>query len=114
MPPKRICASSSSATTPTLTPVVGSFAAFCCEKYKDFAPQIGRMKSFDGSSLVLEWLNGTYTSTWIFWKYKNKIVTETLPLRAMLHSPIAFTKSMRLNSPDVTIFKEKYESAEYV
>ena len=89
MPSKRICTSSSSASTPT--PVVRSFAPFCCEKNKDFAPQIGRIKSFDGSSLVLEWLDGTYTSTWIFWKHRNKIITETLPLRAMLHSPIAFT-----------------------
>ena len=40
---KRICAFSGSATTPT--PVVGSFGAFCCEKYKDFAPQIKRMKA---------------------------------------------------------------------
>ena len=79
MPSKSICASSSSATTPT--PVVGSFTAFCCEKYKDFAPQIGRVKSFDGSSLVLEWLDGTYTSIRIFWKHRNKIITETLPLR---------------------------------
>ena len=51
------CASSSSATTPT--PVVGSFIAFCCVKY-DFVPQIGRVKSFDESSLALEWLDGTY------------------------------------------------------
>ena len=104
MPSKRICASSSSATTPT--PVVRNFAAFCCEKYKDFSPQIGRIKSFDGSSLVLEWLDGTHTtSTWIFWKHSNKIITETLPLRAMLHSPIAFTKSMQLKFSDVTILK---------
>ena len=54
MPSKRICASSGTATTPT--PVVRSFAAFCCEKYMDFAPHIGRVKSFDGSSLVLECL----------------------------------------------------------
>ena len=67
----------------------------------DFAPQIGRIKSFDGSSLVLEWLDGTYTSIWVFWKHNNKIITETLPLRAMLHSPIAFTKSMRLKFPNV-------------
>ena len=40
---KRICAPSGSATIPT--PVVRSFAAFCCEKNKDFAPQIRRMKA---------------------------------------------------------------------
>ena len=48
MPLNRICASSSSATTPT--PVVGNFV-----------PQIGRMKSSDECSLALEWLDGTYT-----------------------------------------------------
>ena len=58
MPLNRICASSSSATTPT--PVVGNFIAFCCVKY-DFVPQIGRMKSFDECSLALEWLDGAYT-----------------------------------------------------
>ena len=94
--------------------MVGSFIAVCCEKYKDFTPQIGRVKSFDESSVILEWLDGTYTSTWIFWKYRNKIITETLPLRAVLHSPISFTKAMRLKATDITILKQKYVYAEYV
>ena len=93
---------------------MGSFVAVCCNKYKDFTPQIGKVKSFDESSLILEWLDGTYTSTWVFWKHKKKIITETLPLRAVLHCPLYFTKSMRLKPADITILKQKYKSAEYV
>ena len=113
-PSKRICSSADITTTPTLTPVVGSYTAVCCQKYKDFIPQIGKIKSITEGSLLIEWLDGTYTSTWVFWKYRNKVVTETLPLRATLYSPIIFTKSMRLKSADVTVLKQKYESAEYV
>ena len=36
---------------------------------------------------------------------RNKITTETLPLRAISYSQIFFTKSMQLKSTDVTILK---------
>ena len=36
---------------------------------------------------------------------RNKITTETLPLRAISYCQIFFTKSMQLKSTDVTILK---------
>jgi len=113
-PSKRICQSASSSDTNNPVPVVGSFAAVCCCKYKDYNPQIGKVKSFDETSIILEWMDGTYNSTWIFWKQRGKIITETLPLRALLLSPIVLSQSMRLKSADVKTLKQKYETAEYV
>ena len=36
--------------------MVGSFTAVCYEKYEDFTPQIGKVKSFDESFVILEYL----------------------------------------------------------
>lgn len=98
------------------TPAIGKYIALSCNKYKEFIPQIAKLKSIDDSAGIIEveWLHGVYNGTWIFWKARGKMITETLPQRSMLHGPISFTKSMRLKTTNISILKQKYTNAEFV
>ena len=95
---------------------VGHYVALSCNTYKEFIPQIARLKNINetAGTILVEWLHGAYHGTWIFWKTRGKVITETLPRRSILHTPVSFTKSMRLKNTDRSLLKQKYATAEFV
>ena len=86
---------------------VGKYVVLTCEKYKEFIPQIAKLKTINKScgTVKVEWLHGSYHSTWIEWKYRGKVIIETVPQRSVLHAPLTFTPAMRLKSADIVTLK---------
>ena len=84
-----------------------------CQKYQQWIPQIGLVESIDDSKVTIDWLEGTFTSTWNFWKYKGKPVREIFPRRAVIKT-IKFTAGMRLRKCDANLIKDDYLDVEYV
>ena len=91
----------------------GIYVLLKCEKYKDFLPQIGHIAEIDDSSVTIEWLEGSFSGTWSYWKHRGKVITETFPKRAIIKR-IELTASMRLKKTDVQDVKQLYETAEFV
>ena len=94
-------------------PTVGSTVALKCMKYKDFLPHIGEIKELDQTTITVAWLNGQYSSVWIHWKNRGKVITETFPVRALI-KPIQLTKGMRLRPETINELKKIYEDCEFV
>ena len=94
-------------------PAVGCYVTLKCQKYKEWIPQIGQVERIDESQVTIDWLDGTYTGTWTFWKYRGKAVREVFPRRAVINQ-VKFTPAMRLSKSDVESIKKDYLDAEYV
>jgi len=92
---------------------IGQYVLLKCVKYKDYLPQIGKIIKLDESTVTIEWLNGTYSTNFVYWKQRGEPICETFPRRAVLRA-ITFTKSMRLQRNDIQIIKELYNNAEFV
>ena len=76
-------------------PSVGEYIALKCFKYKDFLPQIAKVRDISESDVEVEWLDGSYTSIWVHWKDRGKIIVEKFPRRALIGA-VVLTPSMRL------------------
>ena len=94
-------------------PVVGEYVALKCFKYKDFLPHIAKLSSIDETTVQVEWLDGTYSGTWAYWKDRGKVIIETFPRRALIGA-INMTASMRLKRETITSLKEFYLKTEFV
>ena len=92
---------------------VGCYVTLKCDKYREWAPQIGKITAIDNSTVTIDWLEGTYTNTWNYWKYRDKPVSEVFPRRAII-KPIELTASMRLKKADISLIKQDYIDTEYV
>ena len=66
--------------------------------------------AFDEGSVTIEWLDGTYTGVWAYWRDKGKVITETLPKRAVV-AAIHMTRSMRLQRQTIANLKATYSTA---
>ena len=84
-----------------------------CERYKDFVPQIGRLKAIKEASITVQWLEGEYEGKWKFWKDRGKIIQESFPRRALIRE-ISFTDSMELSPEEVNKIKDCYKDVELV
>ena len=84
-----------------------------CAKYEQFLPQIGKICKLDETTVTVEWLHGTYTSNFVYWKQGGKPISEVFPRRSILQT-INFTKSMRLRRDDIDNIKRLYTNAEFV
>ena len=104
--------SEESVTTLFPLPSVGDYIALRCFKYKDFIPQIAKVRHISESDIEVEWLDGSYTGIWIPWKDHGKIIVKKFPRRAVI-GVIALTASMRLKRNTIAALKEVYETTEY-
>ena len=64
---------------PTVVPTVASYVTLKCQKYKQWIPQIGQVVALDDTTITVDWLDGTYSGTWCFWKHRGKPVHEIFP-----------------------------------
>ena len=92
-------------------PVIGDYVALRCFKYKDYLPQIGRLSSINDTTVEIEWLDGSYSGIWVYWKHRGKLISETFPRRALVGA-INLSASMRLKSETVTSLKQVYQETE--
>ena len=53
-------------------PSVGDYIPLRCFKYKDFIPQIAKVRCISKSDMEVEWLDGSYTGIWVPWKDRGK------------------------------------------
>ena len=93
----------------------GQFVAMCCEKYKEYKPQIAKINKVNGSvgTVNIVWLDGTYDSKWKIWKIGGRIIKDTVPLRAIL-TEVELSSDMCISKKLKSELDEKYCSAEYV
>ena len=94
-------------------PSVGDYIALRCFKYKDFIPQIAKVRCISESDVEVEWLDGSYTGIWVPWKDRGKVIVEKFPKRAVTGT-IVLTASMRLKRDTITALKGIYQTTEYV
>ena len=83
-------------------------------KYADEIPQIGKIIGMTDLDVTVEWWVGSYSDTWMQWKERGSVITETIPRNAVLYSPVAFTKSLRLSSKTVEELKCAYNKKELI
>ena len=67
--PDRTCTAETSSV-----PAIGQYIALSCNSYKEYIPQIAKLKKIDDGSGVIEveWLHSTYHGNWILWKARGK------------------------------------------
>ena len=94
-------------------PKVDDYVALKCEKYKEFLPQIGRLTEINETNITIEWLDGSYTGTWVYWKTRGKVITEDFPRRAIMQT-IQLTPAMKIRKDDILKLKDAYTTAEFV
>jgi hypothetical protein len=92
---------------------IGNFVALKIQSYCDELPQIGKVVVINETSVTVDWLVGTYSSTFSYWKEKGEVIQEHFPLRGVI-CPLKFTTSMRLARPDIAALKNIYTSTEFV
>ena len=51
--------------------------AVLLQKYELDIPQIGRAVELSDMDITVEWWHGTYSSVWMEWKEKGKVIIET-------------------------------------
>ena len=83
------------------------------DNYRDWIPQIRKVIAIDNSTVTIDWLDGTSTSTWNFWRHKEKLVREAFPCRVVI-KPIEFTASTRRKNFDINLARQDYLDVEYV
>ncbi len=88
---------------------MGDYIALKCEHYKGCLPQVAQLTNVNDTEIEFNWLNGTYSGLWAFWKSKRKVVSEALPRRALIRK-VELSSSMRL----ANALKEIYNDAEFV
>lgn len=92
---------------------VGDFVALKVSKYCEELPQIGKVAEIDDASIKVDWLVGSYSSNFAFWKEKGTVIQEVFPLRGVV-CPIKLSSAMRLAKVDAVALKKVYISAEFV
>lgn len=91
----------------------GDYVALKIMKYHEDLPQIGKVIKISKSSVCVDWLVGSYSATFAFWKEKGKVIREVFPLRGIV-CPIELTSAMKLKKQDISSLKNLYISAEFV
>ena len=80
--------------------------------YEDLS-QIGKVVEINYSSVTVDWLVGSYSGTFGFWRERGKVIREVYPLRGtMCH--LKLTPAMKLTKVDICTLKKIYLSAEFV
>ena len=92
---------------------MGNIIALKCHKYKDFLPHIAEVKEIDDSSVTINWMNGSYSGTWTYWKSRGRVIVETYPNRAILMT-IKLTKAQRLTKGDAEKLRSIYSNTEFI
>lgn len=92
---------------------VGNLIALKIEKYREELPQIGKVVAIDEASVTVNWLIGSYSGIFTYWKERGEIIQEVFPLRGVI-CPIKLSPSMRLAKVDSSTLKEIYVSSEFV
>ena len=67
----------------------------------------------DSSTVTVNWLIGSYSGVFSFWKVKGEVICETYPIRSVMCS-ILLSSSMRMNKKDIQSVKQAYSVAEFV
>lgn len=79
----------------------------------EYLPQIGKLCAMDDASVTVEWLDGSYSGVWVFWKSRGKIIKETFPRRAVIGA-IVMRPAMRIKKEYISLLKNEYTSCEFV
>ncbi|XP_052097971.1 uncharacterized protein LOC127732831 [Mytilus californianus] len=91
-------------------PEVGDICGMDVEKYSDFWPQIGEIKSIDGNCVQLVWFKGARTTVWRPWLIQmgkqRKPWTEELQLEDIVVNKIKLTNSGKLSQESVRVLDE--------
>ena len=92
---------------------VGDYVALKILQYHEELPQIGKVKEISPATVTIDWLVGSYSGIFSFWKEKGRVICETFPLRGIM-TYIKLTQSMRLRKEDIVTLKKLYSTAEFV
>ena len=82
-------------------------------QYREELPQIGKVVKLNEASVSVEWLVGSYSGTFSFWKERGRVICESFPLRGIV-CRLKLTPAMKLTKADVCGLKKIYISAEFV
>ena len=65
---------------------VGQFVAMCCQKNKEYKPQIAKIRKLNAGlgTVQIDWLDGDDKSDWKIWKIGGRIIKDTVPMHAIL------------------------------
>lgn len=85
--------------------VYGFCPQICVTNWYDLALE----KGFD--NFIIEWMVGSYSRPWMWWKKRGQVVTDTLPKTAIIHHSIKFTATNRLSADLVANLKSLYSCA---
>lgn len=100
---------------PVIPYKVGQYVAMCCYKYKEYKPQIAKVKKINASTRIvqIDWLDGDYDSSWAVWKVGGRIIKDSVPIRAIL-AHVDLSSDMRISKKLKCELDKKYSSAEFV
>ncbi len=84
---------------------IGYFVALKIQQYSEDLPQIGRVKNMNPTTVTVEWLVGSYTGSFSYWKEKGNVICETFPLRGIMKT-VKLSQSMRLAKDDIPLLKK--------
>ena len=94
---------------------VGHLVAVNCENYAD-GPSIGKCVHMTDESVQIEWMKGTYSSSWTTWivqdeKNRRKKVpwTDWIPKDSIILFDFKLTSTSRLRKTTVQHLKSKYD-----
>ena len=83
-------------------------------QYREELTQIGKVVKLNESSVSVEWLVGSYSGTFGFWKERGRVICESFLLRGTM-CRLKLTPAMNLRTKaDVCGLKKIYISAEFV
>ena len=80
---------------------IGDYLAMNIFQYKDELPQIGKVLKIDASRVEIDWLIGSYSGIFTFWKERGVVIRDIYPLCGVMF-PVKFTQSMRLEKTYVS------------
>ena len=56
---------------------VSDYVAMKIERYRQELPQIGKVKEINSSTVTVEWLIGSYSGIFMFWKERGVIICDS-------------------------------------
>ena len=92
---------------------VGNYLSLKIKQYYEDLPQIGKVVKINDSSVTVDWLVGSYSGTFGFWRERGKVIREVYPLRGIM-CHLKLTPAMKLTKVNICSLKKTYLSAEFV
>ena len=75
-------------------------------QYREELTQIGKVVKLNESSVSVEWLVGSYSGTFSFWKERGRVICELFLLRGTVCTSLETDSSYELTKADVCGLKK--------